>query len=73
MSASKEELRLRAEAKKKELESRLAEMKADATAAKDDAVKDTQDRLDAIRDAASEGWDNLTDDAAEKINRLLAD
>lgn len=66
-----EELKHRAEAKRKELEAKLHEMQADAHGAKSDAAKSIKQKLDDLQDAAREGWDNLSDKTAKKVNEAL--
>lgn len=72
-TANKEELKHRVDARRKQLESRISELKADATRSGSTAMKETKQKLEELNSAAKDGWDNLTDAAAEKINGLLQD
>lgn len=71
MTTSTQELKHRAAAKRKELEARLEELKADTLGAKNDAVDSVKRKLHQIDEAAREGWENLSDATARKMNELL--
>jgi len=66
-----QELKHRAQAKRKELEARLHEMQADAHSAKSDAMETIKRKLDDLQDAAREGWDNLSEATAKRVNDAL--
>jgi hypothetical protein len=72
-SLEKTELKARAEAKRKHLEGRLAELKANAAKSGSETVEGIESKLDQINEAAKEGWDNLSDSTAEKLNSMLRD
>lgn len=67
----KQELRLRYEAAKKDLEHRIAEAKADASSQKNDQAENLQDRLKQLESAAKENWNDMSESAAKKVNDLL--
>lgn len=67
----KEELRSRVEAKKKRLEARIEELKADAGASAREEKRKIDEELKQLSAALQEGWDNLTEDAARKVNDWL--
>ena len=71
MTTATQELKHRATAKRKELEARLENLKADAVGAKNDAVDSLKKKIHQIDEAAREGWDNLSDATARKMNELL--
>lgn len=66
-----EELKLRYEAKKKELEHRLAQARSDAESAKNDEIERIEERLAALKKTVSHSWDDLTEGAAKKLNEVL--
>lgn len=67
------ELKSRIEAKKKELEARLLEAKADAQSKSRETEKAIRDRLDDLRGILSDGWDRLTEESAKRLNGWLKD
>jgi len=71
MTTQTQELKHRVEARKKELQSKLERMKADAAGSSDDAKKDVERRLAELDQTLRDGFDNLTDQAVAKINALL--
>lgn len=73
MSTQTQELKHRVEAKKKELESKLEHMKADAAGSSDDAKRSLKQRIEKLDRTMRDGFDDLTDEAARKINALLDD
>jgi DNA anti-recombination protein RmuC len=72
-TANKQELKNRFEAKRKRLEARLAELKADSAQKRSESAEETQKKLDELNNAVKDGWDNLSDAAAERINKMLRD
>ncbi len=66
-----DELKDRVTAKQKLLESRLAELRADARS----KGREEGDRLEAelvsVRDAIKDGWDKVTEEVAAKLNQWL--
>jgi hypothetical protein len=71
VSNQKKILKDRAEAKRKELEARLAHLKADTREGAANEVARIRTALDDLAEAAKRGWDNLTDAIAAKINRII--
>lgn len=65
------ELRLRVEAEKKELEARLARLKVEGTAAANDAAESIEKELKELQTYVRDGWDNLTETAAAKLNKWI--
>lgn len=65
------ELRLRYEAKKKELEYRLAQARADVESAKNDEIERLQRNLDELKNAVAQSWGDLTENAARTLNQVL--
>jgi len=71
MSSSTTELKQRAEARMKELEAQLAEFKADAASTSREAADRAELELQTLKQAAQEGWENLKDETAAKVNDVL--
>ena len=71
--SDKKELKDRVEAKRKRLEARISELKADTRAEAREESGKLQRKLEEIKDATSEGWDDLSDKAAARLNKLLKD
>lgn len=71
MLKEKEILKDRVEAKRKELEARLSELKADTREGSSEKIKEVREALDDLGAAAKEGWDNLSELAAKRINEIL--
>jgi hypothetical protein len=67
------ELKLRVEAKKKELEAQIAKFKADSVSNTNDAVESLQKKLSALETDLKHGWDNVSESIAGKLNSWLAD
>ena len=65
------ELKSRVEAKKKQLEADLAQAKADFHGDANDAEKGIKSKLEELSDYLSDGWDNLSESMAEKLNSWL--
>ena len=66
-----EELRQRLEAKKHELESEYHRLRADQGEAQRRRAKEIEKKLDELRTSLSRGIENLTEQAAAHLNRLL--
>jgi len=71
MITRKDELKSRIEARKAALEARLKTAKADAQAASRREQERIEKQLESIRTTLHDGWDNLTEAAARKLNELL--
>lgn len=65
------ELKARVEAKKKELEQNLAQLKAEAHGEKNDQVERLERQLKELNETIKDGWDNISEAAVEKINSWL--
>jgi hypothetical protein len=66
-----EELKHRIEAKKKELQSKLETMKADKHADAAKTSTDIKTKLNELEMHVKNGWENLTESAATKLNDWL--
>lgn len=71
--SEKDELRDRVEAKRKRLEARLAELKADSRAEARDERERLEKQLADVGASLREGWENLSEKAAGKLNEWLSD
>ncbi|KAA3636228.1 MAG: hypothetical protein DWP97_03135 [Calditrichaeota bacterium] len=71
MSDRRQELKLRVEAKKKELEQKLAELRANAEGVKNDEMDRIDGQLTDLSSLLSSGWENLTENTANKLNDWL--
>ena len=67
----RKELKDRVEAKKRQLQSRLSELKADSRSGARDEEKRLRERLENLEDTLEKGWDNLTEAVAGKLNAWL--
>ena len=70
-TASRTELKSRMEARRKEMEARLAELKADASGKQRELVDSLEKDFHSMSDAVQEGWDQLTDKTVAKLNEWL--
>lgn len=59
------------EARKKELEAKLAEARADAAGEQRERAESLREKIDEIESSIRGGWDNLTDQGADRLNELL--
>ncbi len=71
MITRKDELKSRIEAHVAHLEARLKEVQADAQASSRPRKEQLERQLSEIKSTLSEGWEKLSDQAAEKLNHLL--
>lgn len=71
-NTAKKELKYRVEAKQHELQARIAQLKADGTKASKDAIDKVQAKLDEAEQTLSDGWNNLSESAASRLNQWLA-
>lgn len=69
----KDELRSRVEARRKRLEARVEELKADASASARREKDEIERELSSLRSTLAKGWDNLTEEVAGKLNEWLRD
>lgn len=65
------ELRLRYEAKKKDLEHRIAQARADASSEKNDQSENLRKHLEELEGAVQDSWDKMSESAAKTVNDLL--
>jgi len=67
----KQELVDRIKAKKKEMEASLHEMRADASKDSRSKAKQLEAKLEELDQRLEDGWDNLTEKGAAKLNKWL--
>ena len=67
-----EELKSRIQARVKQLEADLVQAKADAQGKRNDRMEAIEAKLKEARTAMREGWDDLTEDMARKLNQALS-
>jgi len=65
------ELKDRIEAKRKELEARLASFKADGRKSSRESKQALEERLAELETTLSDGWDQMSEKVAAKLNRWL--
>ena len=68
-----DELKDRVEAKKLRLQARIKELQADARSTSREEAQNLQARLDALADSVRDGWDDMTEAVAKKLNDWLKD
>lgn len=68
-----DELRMRVTAKKKELEAKLHTIGADASAKAREERAKAKAKLDELQQTMKQGWNDLTEDVAAKLNGWLKD
>ena len=73
MAKEMTELKLRVEAKKKELEAQIAKFKADSLGNTNDAIETLQKKLNSLEGDLKNGWENMSESIAGKLNRWLSD
>lgn len=71
--SQKNELKDRVEAKKLKLQAKLKDLKANASSDSRDEIKKLEARLDALGESVKDGWDDLTEKVAGKLNQWLKD
>ena len=71
-TSNREELKDRVEAKKKQWQSKIAELKADSRKEAREKQEVLEKKLENLKQQTKEGYENLTDKAAEQINKFLA-
>jgi DNA anti-recombination protein RmuC len=67
----RDELKNRVEAKQRELQARYLELKADTQERAREERDRVKRKLEELQEAIVEGWDNLTDRVAAKLNDWL--
>jgi len=68
-----DELKKRVEAKKLSLQARIKELQADTQATSREQAQKLQSKLDSLGDNVKDGWDNMTEAVAGKLNEWLKD
>lgn len=71
MLRNREELKDRIESRRHELQSRIAELKADARSDSRQEIDRLQRKLGEIERDLQAGWERLSEEAAARLNRLL--
>jgi hypothetical protein len=71
MSLRTEELKNRVEAKQKQLQARLSELKADAQSKTADEIEQIKAKLKTLQETVRDGWDSMTDATTRKLNDWL--
>ncbi len=65
------ELKYRLEEKRKEIEKELVRAIADAQGEKNDLIEKLENKLNELKESLKINWDNLTENAVNKLNELL--
>lgn len=73
MSTQTQELKERVTAKQKRVEARIHELKADGSDQARNKASELRAQLDDIKQRVSDGYENLKQDTAEKLNNWLKD
>jgi chromosome segregation ATPase len=73
MASEVNELKLRVEAKKQQLEAQIAKFKADSVGGANEALEKLQQKLNSLEGDLKHGWENVTESVAGKLNRWLSD
>jgi len=73
MPSEATELKERIEAKRKRIEARVHELKADGDAAAREKAESLESQLDDITETVRDGYENLSDQAMSKLNDWLKD
>ena len=68
-----QELKLRIEAKRKRLEADWAEAKVQANDSKNQAVASIREKLDELSHTLQDGWEDVSEDVAGRLNQWLED
>ena len=68
-----DELKDRVEAKKLSLQAKIKELQADARSTSRDEAEKLQSKLEALTDSVKDGWDDVTEAVAGKLNDWLKD
>ena len=69
----RDELKQRVEAKRKRVEARVHELRADATEESRRKADELEAQLDSVKQSLRDGYENLESAAVEKINSFLKD
>ena len=68
-----DELKDRVESKKLSLQAKIKELQADARSTSREEAQNLQSKLDALTDSVKDGWDDMTETVASKLNDWLKD
>ena len=68
-----DELKDRVEAKKLSLQAKIKELQADARSTSREEAKNLQSKLEALTDSVKDGWDDMSEAVASKLNDWLKD
>jgi DNA anti-recombination protein RmuC len=71
--SQREVLRDRVNAKRKEMEAELLKARADAREQGEKMKGQLEKKLDELNDLLRDGWTNMTEEVASKLNRWLKD
>jgi hypothetical protein len=71
MLTQKDQLKDKVEVKQKKLQARLAELKAESRESVMKEREEIEHKLAELRATLSDGWNNLSESAAKKINDWL--
>jgi phage-related protein len=66
-----DELKARVQAKRKELEAKLHQLKADSRGDAEEAQRSIERKLTELERLVSDGWDRMTESTARKVNEWL--
>jgi predicted nuclease with TOPRIM domain len=72
-TTQKEELMHRLKAKQKEIEAHIERLKADTSDKARRAQSQLKEKLARLQTSLKDGWDNLTEETAARLNDLLED
>ena len=67
----KDELKARVEAKRKELEKKLADLKVQAHETSNEEKAHLEAKLEELKTNLKDGWDNVSEQTAAKLNEWL--
>lgn len=68
-----DELRNRIESKKHEIQKKIADYKADSSSEKRERIETLQGRLEELEKHVSDGWNDISESVAGKLNEWLKD
>ena len=68
-----DELKDRVEAKKLSLQAKIKELQADARSTSREEAQNLQSKLEALTDSVKDGWDDMSEAVASKLNDWLKD
>lgn len=71
MISQKDELKNRVEAKQRELQARLSELKANTQQRSREELTRIETKLRELKDVLKEGWEDLSESTTRRINQWL--